>query len=78
MADPAELRQELEEATRHMVDSHARIARQCRLIGQLSAEGQVVTGAEDLLRTMEQGLEAMQAHRQHIVRKLWRDEDEQR
>jgi hypothetical protein len=65
-----ELQQELADSNRHIVEGHARIARQRELIGHLSEGGHNVTDAKNLLRTMVEGLEAMQAHRQHIVREL--------
>jgi chromosome segregation ATPase len=74
MADTTELRQELAEANRHIVESRAQIARQRQLIGQLSADGHDVTDAEKLLRTLEESLEAMQRHREHIRRQLSRAE----
>jgi hypothetical protein len=70
MAKTPELEQELEQSNRHIVEAHARIARQRELIGHLSDGGQDVTDAENLLRTMVEGLETMQARRQQIVREL--------
>jgi hypothetical protein len=71
------LREELAEANRQILESRARIARQRKLIGQLSADGQDVTDAEDLLRTMVEDLEAMQRHRAHIRRELSRAKHQQ-
>jgi hypothetical protein len=65
-----ELQQELADSTRHVVEGHARIARQRELIGHLSEAGQDVTDAENLLRSMVEGLEAMQSRREHIRREL--------
>jgi hypothetical protein len=65
-----ELQEELADSNRHLVEGHARIARQRELISHLSADGHDVTDAENLLRTMVEGLEAMQVHRQQIVREL--------
>jgi hypothetical protein len=65
-----ELQQELADATHHIVEGHARIARQRELVGQLSADGHDVTEADKLLRTMVEGLEAIQVRRQQIVREL--------
>jgi hypothetical protein len=66
----SELQQELAASNRHIVEAHARIARQRELIGHLLDAGQDVTNAEDLLRTLVEGLETMQARHQQIVREL--------
>jgi hypothetical protein len=70
MDDTSELEQELAECNRHIVEGHARIARQREIIGHLSEASQDVTDAENLLRSMVEGLEAMQVRRQQIVREL--------
>jgi hypothetical protein len=67
MASIAELLQESADSTRHIVEAHARIARQRELIGQLSADRHHVAHAQDLLRTMVESLETMQVRRQQIV-----------
>jgi hypothetical protein len=67
MADPAELRQELEEATRNIVGAHARIARQNELLRTLAEDA---TEAEKLLHTMMEAVDAMKNHRRQIMREL--------
>jgi hypothetical protein len=78
MAENSEIQQELADSNRHIVEGHARIDRQRERMRQLQADGHDVTNAETLLRTMEEGLEAIQARRQHILRELAVAEDEQR
>jgi formyltetrahydrofolate synthetase len=65
-----ELQQELADSNRHIVEGHARIARQREIIDHLSGDGHDVTDAENLLRTMVEDLQTMQARRQQIVREL--------
>jgi hypothetical protein len=67
MADPAELRQELEDATRNIVGVHARIARQNELLRTLAEDG---TEAEKSLHTMMEAVDAMKNHRRQLVREL--------
>jgi hypothetical protein len=57
-----ELQQELADSNRHIVEGHARIARQREVIGHLSEGGRDVTDAKNLLRTMVEGSETMGAH----------------
>jgi hypothetical protein len=70
MDDTSELERELTECNRHIVQGHARIARQREIIGHLTDAGQDVTDAENLLRSMMEGLEAMEDRRQQIMREL--------
>ena len=65
-----ELQQELADSNRHIVEGHARIARQRELIGHLSEGGHDVTDAKNLLRTMVEGLETIQVRRRQIVSEL--------
>jgi hypothetical protein len=70
MAAMPELEQKLSQANRDIVEAHGRIDRQRHLIHRLSANGSNVTDAENLLRRIEEGSEAMQTHRRQIVREL--------
>jgi hypothetical protein len=70
MASIAELQQELAQANRHIVEVHARLARQREVMRRLEADGHDAPKAKNLLLMIEEGLGAMQAQRQHIVREL--------
>jgi hypothetical protein len=77
MAAFAKLRQELETADRHIAEGQARIAQQAEVLCELDADGQDTTDAPNLLRVTQQSLDAMNAHRQQIVRELSCGPDEQ-
>jgi hypothetical protein len=66
----SELRQELARANSHIREGQERIARQAELVRGLDANGQDTTDAELLLHTMNEAVNAMDSHRQHIVREL--------
>ena len=78
MAAFSKLRQELAVADRHVADGQARIARQAEILCELDADGQDTTDAQNLLRVLQQSLDAMNADRQQIVRELSYASDEQR
>jgi hypothetical protein len=78
MAAFSKLRQELAVADRDVADGQARIARQAEILCELDADGQDTTDAQNLLRVLQQSLDAMNAHRQQIVRELSYASDEQR
>jgi hypothetical protein len=70
MTASPELCDELAIADRAVTEGHERIARQAEVVCELDAEGHDTTDAKNLLRVMQQSLDAMSAHRQQIVREL--------
>ncbi len=72
MAEIARVRDELAVADRHVAECQARIARQAELVRELEHDGHDTKDAENLLQVMKEGLAAIEAHRQHIVRELSR------
>ena len=70
MGGTPELEQESAKSNRHIVEAHARIARQRELIGHLLEAGHDVAEAKDLLLTLVDGLEIIQVWRRQIVREL--------
>jgi hypothetical protein len=74
MAPITKLQQELAQATRHIVDARARMARQLEIMRRLEADGHDAAQAKNLFRDLEDSLEEMLAHREHIVRELSRAE----
>jgi hypothetical protein len=76
MADCAELREELEQANRHISETQGRIAHQRHLVGQLSTEDDDAKDAANLLWTLEESLGALQRHREQIRHELSQAEAE--
>ena len=74
----SKLRQDLAAADRHIAEGQARIAQQADVVCALDADGHDTTDAQNLLRVMQESLDAMNAHRQQIVRELACTPDEQR
>jgi hypothetical protein len=72
-----ELCDELAIADRALTEGQERIARQAEVVCELDAEGHDTTDAKNLLRVMQQSLDAMNAHRQQIVRELASAQDEE-
>jgi hypothetical protein len=72
-----ELCDELAIADRALTEGQERIARQAEVVCELEAEGHDTTDAKNLLRVMQQSLDAMNAHRQQIVRELASGQDEE-
>ncbi len=70
MAEIAKLRAELAVADRHVAECQGRIARQVELVRELENDGHDTKEAENLLQVTKEGLPAIEAHRQHIVREL--------
>ncbi len=70
MVSIIELEQELAQANRHIVEARAMMARQLEIMRRLEAAGHDARRANDLFRGLENGLEAMLAHHQHIARQL--------
>jgi hypothetical protein len=66
----SKLRQDLAAADRHIAEGQARIAQQADVLCALNEDGQDTTDAQNLLRVMQESLDAMNAHRQQIVREL--------
>jgi hypothetical protein len=62
-------------ANRHIAEAQARIAQQAQAVRQLKADGRDTTAAQDLLGVLRQSLDAMNAHREQIMRKLSREPD---
>jgi hypothetical protein len=62
--------QDLAAADRHITEGLARIAQQAEVICELDADGEDTTDAQNLLRVMQQSFDAMNVHRQEIVREL--------
>jgi hypothetical protein len=74
----SKLRQDLAAADRHIAEGQARIAQQADVLCALDEAGQDTTDAQNLLRVMQESLDAMNAQRQQIVRELTCAPDEQR
>ena len=70
MAAFPELCDELAIADRDVTEGQERIARQAEVVRELSADGHDTSDAQNLLRVMQQSLDAVTAHRQQIVREL--------
>jgi hypothetical protein len=70
MSSIIELDQELAQANRHIVEARARMARQREIMRRLEAAGHNARRAKHVFRELEDGLEAMLAHHQHIAREL--------
>jgi len=70
--DQAELYGELDKAEADIVDGHARIERQRRLIAHLGRDGHNTEAAEELLQVLQQTLGAMEEHRRIIMTQLGR------
>jgi hypothetical protein len=70
MTASPELCDELAIVDRAMTEGQERTARQAEVVCELDAEGHDTTDAKNLLRVMQQSLDAMSAHRQQIVREL--------
>ena len=70
MAAFPELCDELAIADRDVTEGQERIARQAEIVRELSADGHDTSDAQNLLRVMQQSLDAVTAHRQQIVREL--------
>jgi hypothetical protein len=70
MAAFPELRDELAIADRDVTEGQERIARQAEVVCELRADGHDTSDAQNLLRVMQQSLDAVTAHRQQIVREL--------
>jgi hypothetical protein len=66
----SKLRQDLAAADRHIAEGQARIAQQAHVLCALDEDGQDTTDAQNLLRVMQESLDAMTAHRRQIVRDL--------
>ena len=66
----SKLRQDLAAADRHIAEGQARIAQQADVVCALDADGHDTTDAQNLLRVMQESLDAMNAQRQQIVRAL--------
>ena len=74
-----ELCDELAIVDRDLTEGQERIARQAEVVRELDAGGHATTDAQNLLRAMQQSLDAVTAHRRQIVRELsWGDPDERR
>jgi hypothetical protein len=70
MAAFSKLRQELQATDRHIAEGRARIAQQAEVLCELDAEGHDTTDVQNLLGVLHQSLDAMNDHRQQIVREL--------
>jgi hypothetical protein len=66
----SKLRQDLAAADRHIAEGQARIAQQADVVCALDADSHDTTDAQNLLRVMQESLDAMNAQRQQIVREL--------
>jgi hypothetical protein len=58
---------DLEIATRHVAEAEERCARQRALIEEMKADGQDTTGAENMLRLLEQSLDLIREHQQRLL-----------
>ena len=65
-------RQHLAIADRHIAEGAARIAQQAELARKLDEGGHNTTEAKDLLRVLQQSLDAFKAHRDQIFREMAR------
>jgi hypothetical protein len=65
-----ELCDELAVADRDVAEGQERIARQAEAVCELDAQGHDTNNAQNLLITMQQSLDAVNADRQQIVRQL--------
>ena len=70
MAAFPELCDELAIADRDVTEGQERIARQAEVVRELRADGHDTSDAQNLIRVMQQSLDAVTAHRQQIVREL--------
>jgi hypothetical protein len=74
-----ELCDELAIVDRDVAEGQGRIARQAELVRELDAVGHATIDAQNLLRAMQQRLDAVTAHRRQIARELsCGDPDERR
>jgi hypothetical protein len=72
MADWSRLHQELAITNRHIAEAQARMKRQSEVARKLDASGQDTAAAQELLRVLQQSLDAMLGRREQIVRELSR------
>jgi hypothetical protein len=72
MADWSRLHQELATANRHIAEAQARIKRQSEVVRKLEASGHDTAAAEEILRLLQQRLDAIHAHRERILHELSR------
>jgi hypothetical protein len=70
MAAFPELCDELAVADRDVTEGQERIARQAEVVCELDAQGHDTNNAQNLLATMQQSLDAVNADRQQIVHEL--------
>ena len=70
MASITELEQELEQANHDISMAQGRMARQREIMRRLEADGHDAAQAKTLFREIEDDLEVMLAHREHIAREL--------
>ena len=70
MATIAELQQELAQANHDISIAQGRMARQREIMRRLEADGHEAAQAKTLFREIEDALERMLAHREHIAREL--------
>ena len=57
----------LDVANQHVLQGEARCARQRALIEEMKADRQDTTGAENMLRLLEQSLDLMREHQQRLL-----------
>jgi hypothetical protein len=70
MAAFPELCDKLAVADRDVTEGQERIARQAEVVCELEAQGHDTTDAQNLLLVMQQSLDAVNTHRQQILRGL--------
>jgi hypothetical protein len=72
MADFRKLHDDLATANRHMAETQARVDRQAEVARELGEARRAATEAHELLRVLQQNLDAIKVHRQQIFRELSR------
>jgi hypothetical protein len=72
MAAFLKLHEDLATANRHIAESKARVDHQADVARELNADGHDTTEAQELLRVLQQSLDAVKSHRDYLLHELLR------
>jgi hypothetical protein len=67
MTDFLKLHEDLATADRHIAESKARVDRQADVAAELDKDGHDTTEAQDLLRVLQESLDAVKSHREYLL-----------
>ena len=70
MSEPRDLAEELAAADRYIAQAQGRVARQARIVAELTARRRDVTRDRALLHRLERSLDTVREHREAILREL--------